>query len=115
MQLNFILGYNGRGASNVCPKYLAGHIIIKYTKYPDLKAIFPCIKNGIITISQDSCLSLMNGNYTPGAPQSAFWALTNFIPTCGLSSPHSCRGLGKQQKDIQRLTQDGYHEAESQE
>lgn len=57
----------------------------------------------------------MNGNYTPGAPQSDFWVLTNFIPTCGLPSPHSCHGVGKWQKDIQRLTQDCYQEAVSQE
>lgn len=57
----------------------------------------------------------MNGNYTPGAPEKAFRVLTNFIPTCGLSSPHSWHGLGKRQKDIQRLTQDGYQKAESQE
>lgn len=70
-------------ASNICPKYLAGHIIIKYTMYPCLKAIFPCSNIGIITVSQDSCLSLMNGNYTPEAPYSAIWIITNFFPPVG--------------------------------
>lgn len=57
---------------------------------PLFKSHFSVQQYGIITISQDSCLSLMNGNYTPGAPHSAIWIITNFFPTCGLLSPHIC-------------------------
>lgn len=50
---------------------------------PLFKSHFPCSNIGIITVSQDSCLSLMNGNYTPEAPHSAIWIITNFFPPVG--------------------------------